>query len=207
MERGVSRSSPPLHRSGEGAGGWGFPVATDESHQRPHAPGCFKAGHQHAPAWTRSSRTWAASLSVGLRLLGVLTSPRAAAGALAIALSVAVTVGAIGNARAVAAEEERVEVVQLWMLPRASLDGRSVEIGVRGSELAAESYELRLRAGEHDLGSWALALPPGGTWQTTVVLPAGLAERTVATLSRADQADTPYRQVFMRSADGTCDTE
>jgi hypothetical protein len=107
----------------------------------------------------------------------------------------------------VAAEEERVEVVQLWLLPRTELDSRSVEIGVRGSELAAESYEVRLRSGAHDLGSWGVTLPPGGTWQTTVVLPPDLPDRTVATLSRAEQADAPYRQVFIRSAHGTCDIE
>ena len=112
-----------------------------------------------------------------------------------LALSVLITVGAFGLARATAGTGTTPELTQLWILPTATGE---VEIGVHNGGNEDRGYRLVLSSDAEPLQEWApLTLEPGATWVETVPADAGAGEELRAVLYREEEPSVPYREVVL----------
>lgn len=133
------------------------------------------------------------------RPLATTTRPKRRRGkAFLVVAAVLVTAGSIMVAYRGAATQRYPEFTQLWIQPPVDAGHGSVRIGVRSMEAAPRQYKLRLEVDDAVVREWSsITLNPGGTWETTVVLPVRRAsvERIDALLYRLDRPADVYRRV------------
>ncbi len=120
-----------------------------------------------------------------------------------LGLAAVLLVGAFGLARFSAAQHNRPDFTQLWMVPDAASAGRVIQLGLRNQEPAAQTFALELRVDGDIVNEWRpITLAPQQTWQAQVVAPDGrpFAGTVEALLYRADAPGQVYRHVLLRPA-------
>lgn len=161
--------------------------------------------------------TWALALSgitVVFCLVAGLRRPTTATGslpvfrlnlswgqALAMALAVLLTAGAVELARMPASLPSKIQgYTTLWMLPGANDDPNTFRVGLISNELTATKYALQVTANGHVGFEWKdIQLAPGARWEASGILSESPnSTRVEASLYRLDQnPKTAYRHVWL----------
>jgi uncharacterized membrane protein len=166
-------------------------------------------GHVATESWAVLERWIEAARHLDLRVaggrarrsLGVPSAP-----ALSLATAVVLAFTALAVARAGAAGQDQAQVfTEFWALPQA-VPGE-VRLGITSHEPSPTEYTVRIESGGHAFATFDhISLDPGGSWETTVDLPASPssgASSSAASAPPGPSLASPMRALLYRAGDAT----